>query len=50
MLWILFIGLLTIWLLGVINSWTLGAFMNVLLLFSVVALVFQLITSRQMPS
>jgi len=46
MLWLLFIILLTLWLLGVVSSYTLGGFIHILLVLAVVALVFQLITSR----
>jgi hypothetical protein len=45
-LWTIFILLLTLWLLGVISSFVSGGFMNVLLLSALVALLFQLITSR----
>lgn len=44
MLWVLFIVLLTLWLLGVIGSFTLGGFVNVLLVLAVLALVFQIVT------
>jgi hypothetical protein len=50
MLWILFIALLTLWLLSVISSWTLGGFINVLLLFAVAAFVFQVLTHRDTPA
>ncbi len=46
MLWVLFIILLTLWLVGVVSSYTLGGFVHILLVLAVVALVFQLITSR----
>ncbi len=46
MLWTLFIILLTLWLVGVVSSYTLGGFVHILLVLAVVALVFQLITTR----
>jgi hypothetical protein len=46
MLWILFIGMLASWLLFVIPSWSFGAFVQVLLLFAVLAFVFQVLTYR----
>ncbi len=46
MLWTLFVILLTLWLLGVVSSFTLGGFIHILLVLAVVALVFQLITRR----
>jgi hypothetical protein len=49
MLWILFIGLLAIWLLWVIPSWGFGAFVQVLLLFAVAAFVLQVVTHRDTP-
>jgi hypothetical protein len=50
MLWIVFIGLLASWLLFVIPAWSFGAFIQVLLLFAVVAFVFQVLTSRDTPA
>ncbi|HZR31708.1 MAG TPA: lmo0937 family membrane protein [Terriglobales bacterium] len=50
MLWTLFIVLLVLWLLGVISSYTLGGFIHILLVLAVVALVFQLLTSRNTPA
>lgn len=46
MLWTLFVILLVLWLLGVVSSFTLGGFIHVLLVLAVVALIFQLMTSR----
>jgi hypothetical protein len=46
MLWTLFIVLLVLWLIGVVSSYTLGGFVHILLVLAVVALLFQLITSR----
>ena len=42
MLWTAFVVLLVLWLLGLIGSYTLGGFVNLLLILAVVALVFQL--------
>jgi hypothetical protein len=50
MLWIIFLGILTLWLLFVITSWTFGGFMNVLLLFAVAAFAFQVLTHRDTPA
>ena len=50
MLWIMFIGLLAIWLLFVIPTWSFGAFIQVLLLFAVAAFVFQVLTHRDTPA
>ena len=50
MLWIIFIALLAIWLLFVIPSWTFGAFVQVLLLFAVLAFVFQALTHLDTPA
>jgi hypothetical protein len=46
MLWTLFVILLVLWLLGVVSSFTLGGFIHVLLVLAVVALIFQLMTTR----
>ncbi len=46
MLWVLFICLLTVWLLGLVSSFALGGFVNILLVLVVVAIVFQLVTTR----
>jgi Family of unknown function (DUF5670) len=46
MLWTLFVVLLTLWLLGVVSSYTLGGFVHLLLVLALVALIVQLLTSR----
>ncbi len=46
MLWTLFVILLVLWLVGVVSSYTLGGFIHVLLVLAVVALIFQLMTTR----
>jgi hypothetical protein len=50
MLWMLFIILLTLWLLGVFSSYTFGGLVHVLLVLAVVALVVQLVTNRRHPA
>jgi hypothetical protein len=50
MLWIVFIGLLAIWLLFVIPTWSFGAFIQVLLLVAVAAFVVQILTHRDTPA
>ncbi len=47
MLWVLFIILLTLWLVGVVSSYTLGGFIHILLVLAIVALIFQLISGRR---
>ena len=47
MLWTLFIILLVLWLLGVVSSYTLGGFIHTLLVLSVIALIFQLLSGRR---
>jgi len=46
MLWTLFVILLVLWLVGVVSGFALGGFVHILLVLAVVALVFQLLTSR----
>jgi hypothetical protein len=46
MLWTLFLILLALWLVGMVSSVTLGGFIHVLLVLAVLALLFQLMTSR----
>lgn len=46
MLWTVFIVLLTLWLLGIVSMYTLGGFIHILLVLAVVALIFQLLTSK----
>lgn len=50
MLWIIFIGLLAIWLLFLIPTWGFGAFIQVLLLLAVAAFFFQVLTHRGTPA
>ncbi len=46
MLWTLFIVLLVLYLVGVVSQFTMGGFINLLLVLAVVALLVQLITKR----
>jgi hypothetical protein len=47
MLWMLFIILMVLWLLGVVSSYTLGGFIHLLLVVALVALLIQLIQGRR---
>ena len=47
MLWTIFVILLILWLLGLVTSYTLGGYIHILLVFAVVALVFQLLSGRR---
>jgi Family of unknown function (DUF5670) len=46
MLWMLFVILMVLWLLGVVSSYTLGGFIHLLLVVALVALLIQLIQGR----
>jgi hypothetical protein len=46
MLWTIFVILLVLWLLGFVSNYTLGGFIHLLLVLAVIALVFQLVTGR----
>jgi Family of unknown function (DUF5670) len=46
MLWMLFIILMVVWLLGVVSSYTLGGVIHLLLVVALVALLIQLIQGR----
>jgi Family of unknown function (DUF5670) len=46
MLWMLFIILTVLWLLGVVSSYTLGGVIHLLLVVALVALLIQLIQGR----
>jgi hypothetical protein len=50
MLWTVFVVLLVLWLLGVVSSYTLGGFVHVLLILAVVALIVQLLSTRNFPA
>jgi hypothetical protein len=47
MLWMLFIILMVLWLLGVVSSYTLGGVIHLLLVVALVALLIQLIQGRR---
>jgi len=47
MLWILFVILLTLWLLGIVTGFALGGFIHILLVLALVALIFQLVGNRK---
>ena len=47
MLWTIFLVLVVLWILGVVSSYTLGGFIHVLLVLSIVALLVQLIQGRR---
>ncbi len=46
MLWTVFIVLLVLWLVGVVSNYTLGGFVNILLVLAVAALLVQLLTDH----
>jgi hypothetical protein len=46
MLWVIFLILLLMWFAGVVTSYTLGGFIHFLLVFAVLALIYQ-VTSRR---
>jgi Family of unknown function (DUF5670) len=46
MLWMLFIVLMVLWLIGVVSSYTLGGVIHLLLVVALVALLIQLIQGR----
>jgi len=46
MLWMLFVILMVLWLLGVVSSYTLGGFIHLLLVVALVALLIQFIQGR----
>jgi Family of unknown function (DUF5670) len=47
MLWMLFVILMVLWLLGVVSSYTLGGFIHLLLVVALVALLIQLVQGRR---
>ena len=48
MLWTIFLILLVLWLLGLLTSYTLGGFIHILLLLSVIVLVIRLVQGRRL--
>lgn len=47
MLWLIFFVLLVAWILGLVGTYTLGAWLHLLLLLAIVVLVIQLVTGRR---
>ena len=47
MLWMIFVVLLVLWLLGLVTSYTLGGFIHILLVLAVVVLVIRLVQGRR---
>jgi hypothetical protein len=47
MLWTIFVILLVLWLIGFIGFPTIGAFIHILLVFAVIALIIQLLSGRR---
>lgn len=47
MLWTVFVVLAVLWLLGVTTAYTMGGLIHILIVFALVALVFQLVSGRR---
>ena len=47
MLWTIFVVLLVLWLLGLVSSYTLGGFIDILLVLALVVLVINLVSGRR---
>ncbi|HEY6230887.1 MAG TPA: lmo0937 family membrane protein [Pyrinomonadaceae bacterium] len=47
MLWLIFVILLVLWLVGVVSSYTLGGFIHLLLVIALVVLLLNLISGRR---
>ena len=47
MLWTIFVALLVLWLLGLVATYTMGGFINILLVLAVVTLLIQVIQGRR---
>ena len=47
MLWTIFVVLLVMWLLGMATSYTLGGFINILLLLAIASVLIQIIQGRR---
>ncbi len=47
MLWTMFVALLVLWLLGLVTTYTIGGFINILLVLAVVTLLIQVIQGRR---
>jgi len=50
MLWIVAVILATLWLLGILTSYTGGGFIHVLLVLAVIVIVFQVIVGRELTT
>ena len=48
MLWTIFLILIVLWLLGMVSAYTMGGFINVLLILAGVAVAIQLIQGRRL--
>jgi hypothetical protein len=46
MLWFIFVVLLVLWLLGMIGTYTVGAWLHLLLVIALIVLIIQLVTGR----
>ncbi len=46
MLWLIFAILITLWLLGVVTSYTLGGYLHILLLLAIAAVLIRVIQGR----
>jgi hypothetical protein len=46
MLWFIFVVLLVLWLLGMIGTYTIGAWLHLLLVIALIVLIIQLVTGR----
>jgi hypothetical protein len=47
MLWLIFIVLFVMWLLGMVTSYTLGGYLHILLILAIAAVLIRLIQGRQ---
>ena len=47
MLWTIFVILLVMWLLGLVTSYTMGGFINIMLVVALAVLLIQVITGRR---
>ena len=47
MLWMIFVILLVLWLLGLVTSYTIGGFIHILLVLAIVVLVINLLSGRR---
>ncbi len=48
MLWTIFVILLVLWVLGLVNSYTLGGYIHILLVIAVVVVLIRLIQGRKL--